>query len=181
MAQTKTKKAKASRSTAASSGASSKTARKPKAASKARSHPRRSSNRSKSASHNNKSSNGVEGGAKAVRDAVSNAGDEAGQAIRKAKIPLLAGGAALAGTVGGVVIGSTHSGGKVLGINLPKPKRVKIRSKDLAKAAKGVGRFGENIGELTAEFRRVREGLAGGDGKQNSPLEILLKGLTTRR
>lgn len=180
MAQTTTKKAKASSKTAASSGAGSKAARKPKAASKARSRPRRSSNRSKSASHS-KSSNGAEGDAKAMRGAVSSAGKEAGQAVSKAKIPLLAGGAALAGTVGGVVIGSTHSGGKVLGISLPKPKRVKIRSKDLAKAAKGVGRFGENVGELTAEFRRVREGLAGGDGKQNSPLEILLKGLTTRR
>ena len=181
MAQTKTKKAKASPRTAASSSASSKAARKPNAASKARSRPRRSSNRSKSAPHN-KSSNGAQGDAKAIRDAVSSAGKEAGQAVSKAKIPLLAGGAALAGTVGGVVIGSTRSGGKVLGISLPKPKRVKIRSKDLAKAAKGVGRFGENVGELTAEFRRVREGLAGGgDGKQNSPLEILLKGLTTRR
>ncbi len=114
-----------------------------------------------------------------MRNAVSSAGKEAGQAVSKAKIPLLAGGAALAGTVGGVVIGSTHSGGKVLGISLPKPKRGK--TKDLAKAAKGVGRFGENVGELTAEFRRVRESLAGGDAKQNSPLEILLKGLTTRR
>lgn len=116
-----------------------------------------------------------------MRNAVSSAGKGAGHAVGKAKIPLLAGGAALAGTVGGVIIGSTHSGGKVLGISLPKPKRVKIRSKDLAKAARGVGRFGENVGEMTAEFRRVREGLAGGDAKQNSPLEILLKGLTTRR
>lgn len=115
-----------------------------------------------------------------MRDAVSTAGKGAGQAAGKAKIPLLAGGAALAGTVGGVIIGSTHSGGKVLGIRLPKPQRVKVRSKDLAKAAKEVGRFGENVGELTAEFRRVRQGLAG-DGKQNSPLEILLKGLTARR
>ena len=166
MAQTKTKKAKASSKT--------------KAASKARSRPRRSSERPKSVPHN-KSSNGVEGSAKAIRDAVSSAGKETGQAVGKAKIPLLAGGAALAGTVGGVVIGSTHSGGKVLGVSLPKPKRVKIRSKDLAKAAKEVGHLGENVGELTAEFRRVREGLAGGDGKQNSPLEILLKGLTMRR
>lgn len=180
MAQTKTKKAKASSRTAASRGASSKAARKPKAARKARSRPRRSTSRPRSAPHNG-SSNGIEGSAKAVRDAVTGAGKGAGQAVGKAKFPLLAGGAALAGTVGGVVIGSTHSGGKVLGINLPKPKRAKVRSKDLAKAAKEVGRFGENVGELTAEFRRVREGLAGGDSKQNSPLEILLKGLTARR
>jgi hypothetical protein len=180
MAQTTTKKAKASSKTAASNGAGSKAARKPKAANKARSRPRRSSDRPKLTSQR-KNSNGIEGGAKAMRNAVSSAGKGAGQAASKAKIPLLAGGAALAGTVGGVVIGSTHSGGKVLGISLPKPKRVKIRSQDLAKAAKGVGRFGENVGELTAEFRRVREGLAGPDAKQNSPLEILLKGLTTRR
>lgn len=176
MAQTKTKKAKASRRTGASGGASSNAPRKPNAASKARSRPRRSSNRSKSASHNNKSSNGVEGGAKAVRDAVSSAGEEAGQAIRKAKTPLLAGAAALAGTVGGVVIGSTHSGGKVLGISLPKPNRVKIRSKDLAKAAKEVGRFGENVSELTAEFRRVREGLAGGNGSRTHRSRSFSKG-----
>jgi hypothetical protein len=175
MAQTKTKKAKASNSRSA---AGSKTARKPKRASRAQSRPRRSSQKKRAA--RDESSNGVQGGTKAVRDAVSTAGKGAGQAAGKAKIPLLAGGAALAGTVGGVIIGSTHSGGKVLGIRLPKPQRVKIRSKDLAKAAKEVGRFGENVGELTAEFRRVRQSLAG-DGKQNSPLEILLKGLTARR
>lgn len=174
MAQTKTKKSKASNS---KSAAGSKAARKPKRASGAQSRPSRSSQRKPAP---RESSNGVQGGAKAVRDAVSTAGKGAGQAAGKAKIPLLAGGAALAGTVGGVIIGSTHSGGKVLGIRLPKPQRVKIRSKDLAKAAKEVGRFGENVGELTAEFRRVRQGLAG-DGKQNSPLEILLKGLTARR
>lgn len=173
MAQTKPKKAKAANSR---SVAGSKTARK--RASRAQSRPRRSSQRKPAA--RDESSNGVQGGTKSVRDAVSTAGKGAGQAAGKAKIPLLAGGAALAGTVGGVIIGSTHSGGKVLGIRLPKPQRVKIRSKDLAKAAKEVGRFGENVGELTAEFRRVRQSLAG-DGKQNSPLEILLKGLTARR
>jgi hypothetical protein len=115
-----------------------------------------------------------------MRNAVSSAGKEAGQAISKAKIPLLAGGAALAGTVGGVIIGSTHSGGKVLGISLPKPKRVKTRSKDLAKAAKGVAAL-EKMSRADRGIQGVRESLAGGDTKQNSPLEILLKGLTTRR
>jgi hypothetical protein len=101
--------------------------------------------------------------------------------VSKARIPLLAGGAALAGTVGGVVLGATRSGGKVLGVKLPEPKRVKIRSKDLAKAAKEVGRFGENVGDLTTELRRAREGLANGNGGHNSPIEVLLKGLTHRR
>ena len=117
--------------------------------------------------------------------AVGNAGKDAshatGQAVSKARVPLLAGGAALAGTVGGVVLGATRSGGKVLGVKLPEPKRVKIRSKDLAKAAKEVGRFGENVGDLTTELKRAREGLANGDGGHNSPIEVLLKGLTHRR
>ncbi|HWI96273.1 MAG TPA: hypothetical protein VNS60_09445 [Solirubrobacterales bacterium] len=119
-------------------------------------------------------------GAKAVRDAVGSVGKEAGHAVSKAKIPLLAGGAAVAGTVGGLVLGASRSGDKVLGIKLPKSKRVKLRSRDFSKAAKEVGRFGENVGELTTELRRAREGLASGDGKQSSPIEVLLSSLTSR-
>ena len=109
------------------------------------------------------------------------AGKDAAHAASKAKVPLLAGGAALVGTLGGVVIGSTHAGDKVLGVSLPKRKRVRLSSKDLARAAKEVGRFGDNVGELGAELRQVRQGLASNDEKRNSPLEVLLKGLTTRR
>lgn len=179
MAQTKTKKSRGpSKSRAGGSSAKAKVARKPKAT-KRSPRPRRPSNGSKATSHNGVS-NGIEGGAKAARDVVRSAGKDAAHVAGKAKIPLLAGGAALVGTVGGVVIGSTHSGDKVLGISLPKRKRVRLSSKDLAKAAKEVGRFGDNVGELGAELRRVRQGLAG-DERQNSPLEVLLKGLTTRR
>jgi hypothetical protein len=176
MAQTKTKKAKgSSKSRDSGNGAKAQAARKPKATKRPR--PKRSSNGSKATSHN-----GIEGGAKAARDAVRGAGKDAAHVASKAKIPLLAGGAALVGTVGGVVIGSTHSGDKVLGISLPKRKRVRISSKDLAKAAKKVGHLGNNVGELSAELRRVRQGLASDDDeRQSSPLEVLLKGLTTRR
>lgn len=177
MAQTKTKKARGpSKSRAGGNSAKAKAARKPKATKR----PRRPGNGSKATSHNG-ISNGIEGGAKAARDAVRSAGKDAAHVAGKAKVPLLAGGAALVGTVGGIVIGSTRSGDKVLGISLPKRKRVRISSKDLAKAAKEVGRFGDNVGELGAELRRVRQGLAGDDERQNSPLEVLLKGLTTRR
>jgi len=180
MAQTKTKRARGS-----GSGAKAKAAPKPKAT-KRPSRPRRSNNGSKATSHkkatsHNGVSNGIEGGAKAARDAVRSAGKDAAHVASKAKVPLLAGGAALVGTVGGVVIGSTRSGDKVLGISLPKRKRTRISSKDLAKAAKEVGRFGDNVGELGVELRRVRKGLADDDERQSSPLEVLLKGLTTRR
>jgi len=116
-----------------------------------------------------------------VRDAVGSAGKEAGHAVSKAKIPLLAGGAAVVGTVGGMALGASRSGDKVLGVKLPKSRRVKLRSKDLSKVAKEVGRFGENVGELTTELKHAREGLANGEGKHSSPLEVLLSGLTARR
>lgn len=152
MAQTKTKRAKSS-----GSSAKAKAAPKPRAT-KRPSRPRRSGNGSKATSHNG-----------------------AAHVASKAKVPLLAGGAALVGTVGGVVIGSTHSGDKVLGISLPKRRRPRISSTDLAKAAKEVGRFGDSVGELGAELRRVRQGLADDGERRNSPLEVLLRGLTTRR
>ncbi len=179
MAQTKTKRAKSSGKSRAGGSARAKAAPRPKAA-KRPSRPRGSGNGSKATSHNGVS-NGIEGGAKAARDAVRSAGKDAAHVASRAKVPLLAGGAALVGTVGGVVIGSTHAGDKVLGISLPKRKRAKISSKDLAKAAKEVGRFGDSVGELGAELRRVRQGFADGEERQNSPLEVLLKGLTTRR
>jgi hypothetical protein len=108
MAQTKTRKAKAAKKSPASSS-------KGKAKSPA------------NGASANGAANGVGDGAKAVRDALGSAGKEAGQVVNKAKVPLLAGGAAVAGTVGGIVLGASRSGEKVLGVKLPKRKRVKIR------------------------------------------------------
>jgi hypothetical protein len=140
-----------------------------------------SANRAKTkAAGSNGGSHTFEDGARAVRSAVGSAGKEAGHAVSKAKLPLLAGGAAVAGTVGGLVLGASRSGDKVLGVKLPKSRRVKLRSRDLSKAAKEVGRFGENVGELTTELKRAREGLANGEGKQSSPIEVLLSSLTSR-
>lgn len=197
MAQTKTKRAKPAKKARASSSAKTskakaKTARKANAR-KSSSRPKSASSTAKPAhSNGNGSSHVVGDGAKAVRDAVGNAGKgaghavskagkDAGHAVGKAKIPLLAGGAAVVGTVGGIALGASRSGDKVLGVKLPKPKRVKLRSKDLSKVAKEVGRFGENVGELTTELKHAREGLANGEGKQSSPIEVLLSGLTSRR
>jgi hypothetical protein len=192
MAQTKTKNAKPAKKSRASSSSKAKTAK-----AKAKTAPRKSGGRTATKSRANgaggqaKSSrsngvangaaNGVGAGASAVRDAIGNAGKEAGHAVSKAKTPLLAGGAAVAGTVGGLVLGASRSGDKVLGVKLPRSKRVKLRSRDFSKAAKEVGRFGGNVAELTTELRRAREGLASGNGKQSSPIEVLLSSLTSRR
>jgi hypothetical protein len=179
MAQTKTKRAKPAKKSKASSSA--KAARKT-SASKSRSRPKSANSTAKPARANGNGSSHVVGdGAKAVRDAVGSAGKEAGHAVSKARIPLLAGGAAVVGTVGGIALGASRSGDKMLGVKLPKPKRVKLRSKDLSKVAKEVGRFGENVGELTTELKQAREGLGNGEGKHNSPIEVLLHGLTSRR
>jgi|GEM_PF-1544522 len=193
MAQTKTKRAKPAKKSRASSTSKAKTT-KAKAKTTRKSSGRKATatkSRANGASSQARSShandvangvaNGVGDGAKAVRDAVGSAGKEAGHAVSKARIPLLAGGAAVAGTVGGLVLGASRSGDKVLGVKLPKSKRVKLRSRDFSKAAKEVGRFGENVGELTTELRHARQGLANGEGKQSSPIEVLLSSLTSRR
>jgi hypothetical protein len=187
MAQTKTKRARPAKKSRASStsktkATKAKTTRKSsgRKATATKSRANGASSQAKS-SHANGIANGVGDGAKTVRDAVGSAGKEAGHAVSKARIPLLAGGAAVAGTVGGLVLGASRSGDKVLGVKLPKSKRVKLSSRDLSKAAKEVGRFGENVGELTTELKRAREGLTNGEGKQSSPIEVLLSGLTSRR
>lgn len=188
-AQTKTKRSKPAKKSRASSTTKQAASTAKRTKSRAKSRPKSASAKAKakSAQRNGNANgvasdvaNGVGDGAKAVRDAVSSAGKEAGHAVSKARIPLLAGGAAVAGTVGGLVLGASRSGDKVLGIKLPRSKRVKLRSRDFSKAAKEVGRFGENVGELTTELRRAREGLASGDGKQSSPIEVLLSSLTSR-
>jgi hypothetical protein len=56
--------------------------------------------------------------------------------------------------------------------------KMKVRSKDLASAAKDVGSFGAQMGHLANELQQARES---GNGKHRSPLEVLLEGLTARR
>lgn len=191
MAETKTKRAKPAKKTRSSSttkqAASTAKRTKSRAKSRVKSASAKAKTKAKSAQRNGSTNgvasdvaNGVGDGARAVRNAVGGAGKEAGHAVSKARIPLLAGGAAVAGTVGGLVLGASRSGDKVLGVKLPRSKRVKLRSRDFSKAAKEVGRFGENVGELTTELRRAREGLANGEGKQSSPIEVLLSSLTSR-
>ncbi|MBA3866528.1 MAG: hypothetical protein H0X42_09325 [Solirubrobacterales bacterium] len=106
-------------------------------------------------------------------------GPAVAEAAGKAKLPLLAGGAALVGAASGIAFGAARSGSKVLGVKLPQPQRVKLRSKDFATIAKELGNFGEQVGGLATELRSFREGAA--NGSQNSPIEVLLRGLTNRR
>jgi hypothetical protein len=119
-----------------------------------------------------------------VESSTKGAGQTVGKAASKAKTPLLAGGAALAGAAGGIAIEAMRSRRshprKVLGIKLPRGKRMRVRSRDVAKAAKKVGTLGQQVGELATELRHAREETGGSD-KHRSPVEVVLDGLTARR
>jgi hypothetical protein len=116
----------------------------------------------------------VEGTAKQAGHSVGDAGRSVGKVASKAKTPLLASGAALAGVAGGIAIGA-RGARQVKGMRRP---RVKIDSHDLAKAAREVGQFGVDVGQLASELRRNREQANG--AKRRSPVEVVLDGLTHR-
>jgi len=72
--------------------------------------------------------------------------------------------------------------GKAIGrrpkIKAPKIKAPKVSSKDVAKAAKGVGNFSAQVSEIAAG---VDSAASGKNGKHRSPIEVVLQGLTARR
>jgi hypothetical protein len=111
--------------------------------------------------------------------AVGNATGKATHAVGKAKVPLLAGGAAIAGAAGGLALGARQARrGKGLSKAIARRPQVKVSSKDLANAAKDVGSFGAQLGHLANELQQARES---GNGKHRSPVEVVLEGLTARR
>lgn len=109
--------------------------------------------------------------AKHAGHSVGEAASSVGRAASKAKTPLLAGSAAVAGVAGGIALGRSSKA-------RPRRPKVKIDSHDLAKAAKEVGQFGMDVGQLAAELRRNREAAHG--TKRRSPIEVVLQGLTNR-
>jgi hypothetical protein len=76
--------------------------------------------------------------------------------VDKAKMPLVAGGAALAGLAGGAALAARK---RRVGM-LPRVRNGGAAAKALGTAAKEVARTGYRVGELTAEVRRTREQLA---------------------
>jgi hypothetical protein len=146
-----------------------------KARSKATQKPRSQSRSSSNGSHR---SNGV---AK-VQQPIKEAGQAVGGAMSKAKVPLLAGGAALAGAAGGLALGTRQARRGGIGARaLSRRPQVKVRSQDLAKAAKEVGSFGAQVGRLASELHQAREATGNDSGTHRSPVEVVLDGLTARR
>lgn len=108
----------------------------------------------------------------------SNGSGGIGEAASRAKVPLVAGGAALIGAAGGIAYGATHPGRKVMGVKMPGSRRVSLKSSHLRKAAKDVGHFGDQMGRLAKELRRTREE---SDGSIGAPVEILVRSLMRRK
>ncbi|MGN6274755.1 MAG: hypothetical protein ACTHNP_02345 [Solirubrobacterales bacterium] len=140
MAQTKTQKKRSPRKAVKPSSKSktAKKAAKPKAAA------------SKSQSSNGARSNG--------------SGSGLGKVVSKAKLPLVAGGAAVAGAAGGLALASSKQAKKSrLGSALTRKPQIKVNSGDLAKAAKEVGDFSAQVGKLANGLQRALESA---DGKR---------------
>lgn len=119
------------------------------------------------------------------------AGDSVATAARKAKGPMLAAGATAAGLAGGLALGSRMASRRTGLRALVGPRRrilgVPVGPKSgAAKAAEALGRVARELGsatsqvsETTDEVRQVREQLD--RANRQSPVEVLLDGLTHRR
>ena len=168
------------RSTSTRAGSSRKRSRPAKSKStrpKSTSASGSSKRSSRPSGSNGSAPNGIDAVRSTVEDKAKSAGHTVGKAASKAKIPLVASGAALAGAAGGLAFAShqSHKGGIASALRRPK---VKISSGDVAKVAKEVGSFSTQIGALAAELQRNRE--ESGNGRRRSPIEVALQGLTSR-
>jgi hypothetical protein len=181
------------RSSSSRSGGRSRTSRNGSSANAARARSGSSGRRSPSSGGPVASArDAVASGAQNTKDAVSGGAQSAGEALgsvaTKAKGPAVAGGAALAGLVGGMAIATRGGRRKVLGVPVPGTRRplVKIKSprrnavaKDVVKAAGQMGNAGRQMAELATEVRLARQQLD--SGRRRSPVEVVLEGLTARR
>lgn len=101
---------------------------------------------------------------------IKDAGQKVGHVAGKAKVPLMAGGAALAGAAGGLAFGVRQS---------HRHRGIGVNSDGLTKAAKKVGGLGMQVGELALEGQRARQ--ASNGKAPRSPIEVVLQGLTSRQ
>jgi hypothetical protein len=96
-------------------------------------------------------------------------------AAQRAKGPALASGVAVAGLAAGTVLGSklrAHRRPHLLGLPMP-------RGSELKSGAKQAVRAGRWVAEMQADVRAVRAQAE--QSRRQSPIEVLLSGLTSRR
>ncbi|MGH2974230.1 MAG: hypothetical protein ACRDLL_05090 [Solirubrobacterales bacterium] len=149
MAETKSKKAQAKKRTSGSAS---------KAKSKARQSTSGGSNGSGSESIAGSVKNGAQGAIEGV-----------GPILQKAKLPLLAGGAAVAGVAGAILASKSGGRRKVLGVSVPKRSKLSLPKKNgfksdarkvtsaVTDAAKRADDFGQGVSRIASSVRKVGE------------------------
>jgi hypothetical protein len=126
----------------------------------------------------------VEEKAKVVEEKAKDAGKSVGRAAKKARVPLLASGAVIAGAAGGAALASRQSHRHHGFANGIAHTVRKIDSDGVAKAARRVGDVSARVGQFAVDLQRAREssnGAGNGNGRHRSPIEVVLQGLTARR
>jgi hypothetical protein len=121
---------------------------------------------------------GAQSAGRTVGSAASDAGRAVGSAANAAKVPAVAGGAALAGLDGGVALAR---GGRrrVLGVPVPGTRRPLVKINGRGSGTKQLMKTGRQVAELAVEVRQARQQLA--TERRRSPIEVVLDGLTARR
>ena len=103
---------------------------------------------------------------KSVTDTISSGAQSTAQALastaKKAKVPLIAGGAAIAGLAGGAALNARSSRGKVLGVKMPRRKSLKkVNAGKVVGAvtdtAKRADRFGQRVSSVAKSVQMVSE------------------------
>ena len=114
-----------------------------------------------------------------IGSAVGKAGDSAGTVARKAGTPALVGTAAAAGLAGGLALGARMlSNRKVAGVPVRRGSgALKSVAHEMQQVGKEIGKAGFRlgVGDVNMEVQRGKR------ENRDSPLEVLLHGLTHRR
>jgi hypothetical protein len=143
---------------------------KPKARSKSKSKPSKATAKSKARAKSKASAKAKTNGAPTAKKAAGNGSSANGsvasgfpELARKAKVPLVASGAALVGVAGAIAATRSHksNGHKVLGISLPKGDGIKPDAKKVSDAVVGAAqrteRFAQGVSRVASSVRDVGE------------------------
>lgn len=158
VAQTKSKSQSKPKSKSKSSGSRAKSA-KSKATPKA---TQKSATQKSSSTSSNGVSDSIKEGARHGADSIKHGAGEVAPLMRKAKVPLLASGAALVGVAGAIAATrSARNRHKVMGISMPKANGVKPDAKKIGEAvvdaAKRADRFGQGVSRVASTVRDTAE------------------------
>jgi hypothetical protein len=104
-----------------------------------------------------------------VKHGAQSAINGAGPILQKAKLPLLAGGAAVAGVAGAVLASKTGGRRKVLGVSVPKRSKLSLPKKNgfkpdarkvtsaVTDVAKRADDFGQGVSRIASSVKKVGE------------------------